>query len=140
MKPWTITFTLLCIFGLCAEGFAQNPKPADLSALKAEIDSLKADYEKRIQALENQLQQLQGQAGQPANPAAAAAPQQAAQTAEQPAAQVPPGAEGAGGPSGALPVYGSAVGGRRRCSTPISPSSETFSAPLGRKTECIWRH
>ena len=109
MKPWTITFTLLCIFGLCAEGFAQNPTPADLSALKAEIDSLKADYEKRIQALENQLQQLQGQAGQPANPAAAAAPQQAAQTAEQPAAQVPAGAQGAGGPGGALPVYGGAA-------------------------------
>ena len=130
MKPWTITFTLLCIFGLCAEGFAQNPKPADLSALKAEIDSLKADYEKRIQALENQLQQLQGQAGQPANPAAAAAPQQAAQNAEQPAAQVPAGAQGAGGPE-ALCRYMAALLQNRRCLIPTSQSSVTFLVPPG---------
>src|SRR5439155_24102441 len=44
----------------------------------------------------------------------AAAPATAPAAAGAPAtAQVPPGAEGAGGPSGALPVYGAALGGSK---------------------------
>jgi hypothetical protein len=125
MKPWTITCTLLCFFGLCADGLAQNPTAADLNALRAEIDNLKSDYEKRIQALETQLQQLQSQAGQAPNPAAAAAPQaaanppQAAPNPQPPAAQVPAGAQGAGGPPGALPVYSGA-----------SPESKVFNPDI----------
>jgi len=108
MKPWTITCTLLCIFGLCAAGFAQSPTTTDLNALKAEIDSLKADYEKRIQALEDQIRQLQAQSVQaPPATVAVAAPQAAA--APTPQQQVPQGAQGAGGPAGALPVYSNAT-------------------------------
>jgi hypothetical protein len=110
MKPWTITCTLLCIFGLCAEGMAQNPPPPDLNALNSEIDSLKADYEKRIQALEDQIRQLQAQTPQAAPaPAAAAAAQVAPNPQPGPAAQVPQGAQGTGGPAGALPVYSNAT-------------------------------
>src|SRR5437016_2347234 len=84
--------------------FAQAPTAADIQALKAQIDALKADYDRRIQALEIQLQTLQGQtpaAGAPTAPAQT-------QTAETPA-----GAAGAGGPAGQLPVYGGASAGSK---------------------------
>jgi hypothetical protein len=111
MKSWTITLMLVCFVCMCADAIAQTPTTADLNALKAEIDALKADYEKRIQALETQLQQLQGQAGQAAqapSPATVPAPQAAAPP-QQPGAQVPTGAQGAGGPGGTLPVYSGAT-------------------------------
>jgi hypothetical protein len=77
----------------------------DAQALRQEIDQLRRDFEARLAALEARLAVLPG--GQPAPAAAqpgAAAP---------PTAQVPAGAEGAGGPSGALPVYGGAVAGSK---------------------------
>jgi hypothetical protein len=80
-------------------------------ALRAEIDQIKKDFEAlkqqygdRLAALEAKLNAIPGgQAATPATPAGAA-----------PATvQVPPGAAGAGGPTGALPVYGSAVAGSK---------------------------
>ena len=79
-------------------------------ALRAEIDQIKKDFEAlkqqygdRLAALEAKLNAIPGgQAATPAVPAGTA-----------PAVQVPPGAAGAGGPSGALPVYGSAVAGSK---------------------------
>ena len=107
MKPWTITCTFFCLLLSGTECLAQTASPADLNALKAEIEALKTDYEKRIQALEMQIQQLQSQSPQtPPAPAPAAPPPPAAGAGQQqPAAQVPEGAQGAGGPGGALPVY-----------------------------------
>ena len=114
MNSRTIICTSLLIVLLCCcqSGFAQTPAAADLNAIRAQIDALKADYEKRIQALETQLQTLQSQTPAPAvePAAAAAAPQEPQQP--QPTAQVPTGAQGAGGPSGALPVYGGASGSK----------------------------
>src|SRR2546426_10820062 len=104
MNSRTITPTLIVLLAFCRTTFAQAPTAADLNALRAQIDALKADYDKRIQALETQLQTLQSQLQ------AAPSPQNAgavpAATAQQQTVQVPPGAEGAGGPSGQLPVYG----------------------------------
>ncbi|PYR63994.1 MAG: hypothetical protein DMF91_01750, partial [Acidobacteria bacterium] len=79
-------------------------------ALRAEIDQIKKDFETlkqqygdRLAALEAKLNAIPGgQAATPATPGGTA-----------PAVQVPPGAAGAGGPSGALPVYGSAVAGSK---------------------------
>src|SRR6267378_2024397 len=78
-------------------------------ALKQEIDQLRKDFEAlkeqygdRLAALEAKLAAAEG-----TPPAAAAAAQPA--PGQPPVAQVPPGAEGAGGPTGALPVYGSSV-------------------------------
>jgi len=78
--------------------YAQAPlqQPVDAQALRAEIDQLKTDFEARVSALEARLTAIQG--GQPAQ-APPAAPSQLT-------AQVPPGAAGAGGPTGTLPVYG----------------------------------
>jgi hypothetical protein len=69
--------------------------------IQQQIDQLRQEFNDRLAALEAQLGALQG--GQPAPPAQPAAPPAppAAATAE-----VPPGSTGAGGPTGALPIYG----------------------------------
>jgi len=112
MRPRTIAWTLIVFSVLCHSMFAQTPTTADLNELRAQIDALKADYDKRIQMLEAQLQALQNQSqstSKPETPVEAAVPPPQQQ---QPAAQVPSGAQGAGGPGGALPVYGG-TGGER---------------------------
>jgi hypothetical protein len=71
-----------------------------IEQLRRDFDALKQQYGDRLTALEASLATIQGgPAAAPATPPAAAS-----------TAQVPPGAEGAGGPSGALPVYGNAAG------------------------------
>jgi hypothetical protein len=72
------------------------------AAIRQEIEQLKQEFAARLASLESRLSAIDG--GQAPTPAAAP-PQPAA----QPTAQVPTGAEGAGGPSGTLPVYGSAA-------------------------------
>src|SRR5262249_61802953 len=114
MKPRTLTWTLIVFSVLCHSVFAQAPTSADLNELRAQMDALKADYDKRIQMLEAQLQALQNQlqsTSKPETPVAAAAPPQEQQQ-QQPAAHVPPGAQGAAGPGGALPVYGAPDGSK----------------------------
>src|SRR5262245_52713751 len=84
----------------------------DAQALRQEIDQLRRDFETlkqqygdRLSALEAKLATTEG--ATPTTPPAAA-------PATPPAtAQVPAGAEGAGGPSGALPVYGNAAAGSK---------------------------
>lgn len=100
------------------------PEPESLAALRAELEALRRDYAVRLATLEQRLATLEAGTGavaaaepEPAAVAAGAsepaAPQQppAAPTPEPAPAgpatvEVPPGAAGAGGPSGALPVYG----------------------------------
>jgi hypothetical protein len=90
-----------------ADGQAQAPAGIETQALrdevarlKQELDTVQQIYGARLAALEERLTALEGQAPpRPAAPAAAAA---------QPPGEiaVPAGAAGAGGPTGALPVYG----------------------------------
>src|SRR5207249_2018379 len=114
MKSRTIACTLIVLLTLCPGSFGQAPTAADLAALRAQIDALKADYDRRIQALETQFQALQGQA-QPAQPPQVPPTQAPAPAGGQqpPAVEVPPGAQGAGGPGGSLPVYGGATAGSK---------------------------
>jgi hypothetical protein len=74
---------------------------ATAQALKQEIDQLKQEFNARLAALETRLAAIEGGAQPAAAPPAPAAAQ------SQPTAEVPQGAQGAGGPSGSLPVYGS---------------------------------
>ena len=108
MKPHTLPLLLVFVITLVSDGSAQTSTVAEIDALRAEIDALKADYNQRLQALERQFAALQSQA-QPApatqTPATTAAPPQTA--------EVPAGAQGAGGPSGQLPVYGGAAAGSK---------------------------
>jgi hypothetical protein len=87
---------------------AQQPAAdqAAAQALRAEIDQLKNEFSTRLTALEAKLAAIAGETT--AAPAAAAG-----QPAAQPTVAVPPGAEGAGGPSGSLPVYGNVSAGSR---------------------------
>jgi hypothetical protein len=82
---------LICPSTVQAQAPAPAPvqDPALAQALRAEIEQLRKDFEARIAALEARLSATTG----------APAPIQAT-------APVPAGAEGAGGPSGQLPVYG----------------------------------
>lgn len=107
MSSRTVTCTLIVLLVSCGSSLAQTPTAADFNALRAQVETLKSDYEKRIQALEMQLQALQGQPQTPAKPeTVTGAPTQ------QPTAEVPAGAQGAGGPAGALPVYGGTAGSK----------------------------
>src|SRR4051812_38052050 len=112
------------LLGLPARAGAQE----NVQVLRQEMEQLRKDFEQRMAALEARLTAAQGAAPAPAappaaNPAAAptpgaarapAAPPAANRAAAPPPAQatapVPAGAEGAGGPAGALPVYGASVG------------------------------
>src|ERR1700680_4183539 len=80
---------------------AQTPNPqalqVEIDQLRKDFDAVKQQYGDRLSALEAQLAAIRG--GQTGAPPSAGAPQ-------QPAAQVPEGAAGAGGPTGTLPVYG----------------------------------
>src|SRR5881227_4004264 len=87
--------------GLPSAAFAQTQQSAqtlrdEIDQLRRDFDALKQQYGDRLTALEARLAAIQGaQGGAPAAPGALTA-------------QVPAGAEGAGGPSGQLPVYGTA--------------------------------
>jgi hypothetical protein len=74
-----------------------------IDQLRREFDALKQQYDQRLTALE---QRLAGVAAPPAGTQPAVQPPPPTTT---PTAQVPSGAEGAGGPSGALPVYAGAA-------------------------------
>ena len=85
----------------------------EIEQLRKEFDALQKQYGDRLSALEAKLNATEPAPQQAAAPApqvaAPAAPSEQPQTAPQTTAQVPPGAEGAGGPTGVLPVYGGAA-------------------------------
>ena len=83
--------SILSVWLAAPVAFAQQ---SGTQALRQEIEQLKQDFAARLSALEARLSAIDG--GQAAPPPAA----------QPTTAQVPSGAEGAGGPSGALPLYG----------------------------------
>ena len=107
---WLIGCLVVVALVDCRPAFAQAGQAGDTQSLRQDITRLRQDFEAlqkqyndRLSALEAKLAASEGTASpNPATPAAAAQGQPA-QTA-----QVPTGAEGAGGPSGSLPVYGGA--------------------------------
>jgi len=106
MKLHTLPLLLVFVITLVSEGYAQTSTVAEIDALRAQIDALKADYDQRLQALERRFAALQSQAQPaPATQTPTAAPPQTA--------EVPAGAQGAGGPTGPLPVYGGAAAGSK---------------------------
>lgn len=95
---------------------AQEPDATTLQALKAQIDSMKLEYEKRMKDLESQVEQLQAKlAASPGEPTAAAAPSPPPEgaAAPPPTPQQPASGATASGAGGALPVYGAAVTGSK---------------------------
>jgi hypothetical protein len=87
----------------------------DAQQVRQELDRLRREFEEIRDAYGARLAALEARLGVPAPPAApaagtapAAAEAAAAAPVPQPAVDVPSGAAGAGGPQGALPVYGNA--------------------------------
>ena len=94
----------ICALLLFAQSsaFAQG---TDVQALRQEIEQLRKELQAIQQQYGDRLTVLETKLGAAQGAAAAAAPL-AAQSDLGPTAQVPPGSGGAGGPAGALPVYG----------------------------------
>ncbi len=100
--------TVACAAGLCgvptptwAQASASAESAVSAQDVRDEIAQLRREFEARLTALEQRLASVEGR---PA-PSEAAPPVTAAPTTTA-TAEVPPGAQGAGGPQGALPVYG----------------------------------
>ena len=101
MQQWRFIWVVPAVVGFLAGPAISASAQTDPQTLRQQIDLLRQDFEAlkqqygdRLAALEARLAASQG--GQSAAP-------------QPPVAQVPPGAEGAGGPSGALPIYGGAA-------------------------------
>lgn len=93
--------SVLAAMLLSSASVASAQPPEQAQAIRQEIDQLKKDFDARLSALESRLATLEGT--QTAPPTSTAP---AAQAAAPAAVEVPSGAQGAGGPGGALPVYG----------------------------------
>jgi len=98
---------------LCAPSVAVAQENAQ--SVQAQIDQLKRDFETLKQQYGDRLTALEARlAALPAAAPATPEPTPAAAAPAQPAtAAVPSGAEGAGGPSGQLPVYGAGIAGSK---------------------------
>jgi hypothetical protein len=94
---WSLVSFPIEVSAQAAAAQAQ-PTPADAQTIRQEIEQLRRDFDARLTALESRLAAVEGGRATPA--VAQAAP------AAAPSAEVPSGAAGAGGPAGALPVYG----------------------------------
>jgi hypothetical protein len=108
---------------------AQTGPPPDAQAIRQEIERLRYDFDQlrqqygdRLSALEEKLAVLEGRNPQPSGSATAPPPAvsevptqipEAGTTGQQQTAEVPSGSAGAGGPAGALPVYGAATAGSK---------------------------
>jgi hypothetical protein len=114
-----------------SESREQTAPPQDAATLRRELDQLRADFESlkqqygdRLSALEARLAIAQG--GQPATAPPAA--QAGAPPAAPATAPVGAGAEGAGGPSGQLPVYGAASAGSKMFNPDIAVIGDFLGA------------
>src|SRR5947208_6405114 len=117
MRPMRLVCASVVAGGLVlgpSTAFAQDNAQSiqqQIDQLRREFDALKQQYDQRLSALEARLaggEPPPTTATQPPSPPPGGA-QPTAPAGAQPTAQVPPGAEGAGGPTGALPVYGAAA-------------------------------
>jgi len=98
------------LIGSASRASAQDPAALrqEIDQLRRDFDALKQQYGDRLTALESKLAAAEGTRPTQQPPATAGQP-----AAAQPTAEVPPGAAGAGGPTGTLPVYGAAVSGAK---------------------------
>lgn len=97
--------TTAMLLGGPATASAQTP---DLQALRQEIAQLRQEFEALQQQYGDRLAALEARLGTAQAALAPGAPAAAAPAQSQ-TAEVPPGAAGAGGPSGVLPIYGAAT-------------------------------
>ena len=121
----------LVLLGAAHTADAQTPDAQalrrDIDQLRQEFQTLQKQYGDRLAALETKLSAIEGQA--PAAPA----PQAAGNQPQQPTAEVPPGAAGAGGPTGQLPIYGAGAAASKIFNPDIAVIGD-FLGAAGRNT------
>ncbi|MGH9255934.1 MAG: hypothetical protein ACRD3C_15355 [Vicinamibacterales bacterium] len=99
---WCAVSCTACLVGVSSPVAAQT---ADVQALRQEIDQLRSELENLQRLYGERLAALEARLGAVAD-VPGAPPRQ--EPGQPPVAEVPPGAAGAGGPAGALPLYGAA--------------------------------
>ena len=117
MRASRLTCTCIVAGALLVAPSSISAQTPDAQALRQEIEQLRKEFDviqkqygDRLSALEAKLGTTESAAQPPAAPPAAQPVEQPQTTTPQTTtAQVPPGAEGGGGPTGALPVYGGAA-------------------------------
>jgi len=121
-----VAIVAAALLGPAGPALAQT---ADAQALQQEIEQLRKEFEaiqqqygERLSALEAKL----GVQGVPAPATTQAAPQ-------EPTVEVPPGAAGAGGPTGSLPIYGTASAASKIFNPDIAVIGD-FLGAAGRNT------
>src|SRR5260370_32070708 len=134
-----LAFALVLFAFLGRPVLAQRPLAAppdvagdELGRLREELQTLRREYAERIAALEARLSAVES-GGQPAAVIArpTTGPTSAALVPDQPSVAVPAGAAGAGGPTGALPVYGGGGAAPKGFNPDIAAIGD-FIAPAGR--------
>ena len=105
--PTGVCRVLMLAAGLLSQATTLSAQTTDVQALRQEIEQLRKDFEAVQQQYGQRLSALEARLG------AAAVPAPATPAAQQPTVEVPAGAAGAGGPTGALPIYGAATAGSK---------------------------
>ena len=104
----------------------------DVQALQQEIEQLRKEFEAIRQQYGERLSALEAKLGVQGVPAPAA-PDAVQQQPQQPTVEVPPGAAGAGGPTGSLPIYGTASAASKIFNPDIAVIGD-FLGAAGRNT------
>jgi hypothetical protein len=132
MAALALTACLAFIASAAAAQDTPQTLRQDLDQLRRELELLKQQYGERLTALEAKLAAAEGTppATTGAPPSQPATPPQPAAT-PQPTAPAPPGAEGAGGPSGPLPIYGGAAAASKIFNPDIAVIGDALGA-MGR--------
>jgi hypothetical protein len=130
---FVMVYVGFCLMWPAANALAQTPE-----ALRQEIEQLRRDFEatqkqygERLAALETKLEAAAPAPAPPATPPPATLATPVPGPAQT--AQIPAGAEGAGGPTGTLPVYGGAAQGSKIFNPDIAVIGE-FLSTAGRNT------
>jgi hypothetical protein len=107
-----VCMTIAAVLLMAAPASAQTTQTQqvrdEIERLRQEFDALRRQYDGRLAALEARLAAVEGTPANTLAPTQAATPPPPAVVGQPPETQVPPGAAGAGGPTGTLPVYGNA--------------------------------
>jgi hypothetical protein len=110
------TIAFMAVMASTVPAYAQQQdSAAQAQALQTEIDQLKKDFDARLSDLEMRLAALGGSppvVAEPVTPVQTTPPTPSPTPTPATTAQVPSGAEGGGGPTGALPVYGNPAGSK----------------------------
>ena len=128
-RGYSSSFVLLVAFVMAVDvaeaSSGESPAAArtleEVERLRLELEAVRREYAERLAALEARLGALEAASSK--MPSEAPPPPDVAEQvppAETPQVQVPPGAAGAGGPSGALPFYGGAGAGSKIFNPDIS--------------------